>query len=425
MPQDPNPPKSKQTAGKAANNKAARKDATGTGSNTERAKQLVPATRSPPTPRTGKKTVQPAAQTPVAGATPTGAGTPGTGQKQGKAARRNSVMNLRQLVQDGRKKPEHYRKLVQEASSPSQISFHNITEFYEPSYEFFNVEDVYTYRGYKKVAKLDEGAFGVVYKALRIGDRKNVALKEVDLSKKRSKRIEEMKRELYVLQKLDSPFIVKLIEHFVAGHTLVIIMEFCQGSNLTNHLKDKNLDEEDIKFLFKQMASGIKLMHRNGIAHRDVKLNNFLLDSTKKNVKIADFGLSVVSYKPDNGLQLCKTYCGTEPYMAPEIIRRNSRGFRQYNPYNADIWALGVCLYAMLTKTFPFKLNLSQRSLYKNQRERRWRIAKVTRDKISEELNDLIWHMLDPEPDRRITINGILTHPWFNPDPVTLSKDES
>jgi serine/threonine protein kinase len=216
---------------------------------------------------------------------------------------------------------------------------------------------------------------------------------------------------------------VKLIEHFISGNTLVIIMEFCQGGNVTNHLKDVPLEEEDVKFLFKQMVVGVKLMHRKGIAHRDVKLNNFLLDGSKKTVKVADFGLSVVPYKPSNGLQLCKTYCGTEPYMAPEIIRRNSRGFRQYNPYYADIWALGVCLYAMLTRTFPFKVNLSQRSLYRNQRERRWRIPRLLRDKVSDELNDLIWHMLDPEPDRRISINGVITHPWFNPDVVNLSKD--
>lgn len=336
------------------------------------------------------------------------------------------IANLHKLRRDGRKLPEQYRNLVRMASSPSQISLRSITEFYDaPSQAFQNVEDVYAYRGYKKLAKLDEGAFGIVYKGVRLVDNLPVALKEVDLSRRRSKRIEEMKRELFVLQKVDSKHVVRLIEHFIGGHILVIIMELCAGRNLTHHLKKAALTEEEALHLFRQMAAGLKVMHRNGIAHRDVKLNNFLLDASRKNIKVADFGLSMVSYRRDHGILMGKTYCGTEPYMAPEILRRNVRGFRQYNPLYADVWALGICLYAMLTRTFPFKMNLSQTSLFKSQFARRWRIPRALRENISEELKDLLWHMLDPEPDRRITMNGVMAHPWLNNDMVALSTEET
>lgn len=275
-------------------------------------------------------------------------------------------------------------------------------------------DDVFRSRGYKKMSKIDEGAFGVVSKALRLSDRTLVAVKEVDLRKKRSKRIQEMKRELYVLQKVDSELIVKLFEYFVYQDTFVIIMELCAGNNLTTYLKEKTPDESEALGLFKQMAASIKILHRKGIAHRDVKLNNFLLDSTRTKVKISDFGLSVVSYKMPQGLLYAKTYCGTEPYMAPEILKRDSRGIRNYNPFYADIWALGICLYAMMTRAFPFKVHTSQEGLLKAQKARRWKIPKNLRDPISESLVDLIWHMLDPEPIRRITINGVLNHPWLN-----------
>lgn len=336
------------------------------------------------------------------------------------------LTNVQRLRRDGRRTPEYYRNVARQISSPSKLSIDSITESYDaPSEQFGSIDDVYAHRGYRKLARLDEGAFGIVYKGVRLIDNLPVAIKEVDLSRRRAKRIDEMKRELFVMQKVESRNIVRLIEHFIGGHTLAIIMELCTGKNLTHHLKRASLTEEECLHLFRQMAHGLRLMHKQGIAHRDVKLNNFLLDGSRKTIKVADFGLSVVSFRRATGILMCKTYCGTEPYMAPEILRRNVRGFRQYNPMYADVWALGVCLYAMLTRTFPFRTNLSQRSLFRTQFARRWRIPRTLREKMSEELKDLLWHMLDPEPDRRITMNGVMAHPWLNSDMVALELEDS
>lgn len=338
------------------------------------------------------------------------------------------VMRLPQLIKDGRKPPQYFRNLMGRISTPSQISVDGISEKYNTgaTSQFLTLEDVYRYRGYRKLGKIDEGAFGVVSKAQRIGDSLIVAVKEIDLSKKRAKRIEEMKRELFVLQKVEHKNIVQLIEHFVVDETLVIVMELCAGSNLSNLLKETPLSEEEALHLFIQMASSIKTLHRAGIAHRDIKLNNFLLDASRKHIKVADFGLSIVSWRPPAGLLMAKTYCGTEPYMAPEILRRNKHNMRSYNPMYADVWSLGICLFAMMTRTFPFKLDLTQRSLFRAQTARRWRFPRNVRDNCSEELNDLVWHMLDPEPERRITMNGIMSHPWLNPTtPYNFSLEEA
>lgn len=331
------------------------------------------------------------------------------------------------LKKDGRKSPMEYKQNILAASSPSQLSVRTLTEHYElPVNQLESPEDVFNYRGYKKLAKIDEGAFGVVSKAIRLADRSTVAVKEVDLRKKKAKRIEEMKRELFVLQKVDSPLIVELIEHFIIGQTLVIIMEFCAGGNLTGYLKEFSINEDEARHFFKQMAMSIKVLHRKSIAHRDIKLNNFLLDSTRRLVKVADFGLSVVSFKPADGFLMAKTYCGTEPYMAPELLRRNRIGFRHYNPIYADIWSLGICLYAMLTRTFPFKMHTSQQGLLQAQVTRKWRFPRRLRGSVSEELKDLVWHMLDPDAERRITINSVLSHPWCSNNQLfALSHDES
>lgn len=272
-------------------------------------------------------------------------------------------------------------------------------------------------RGYKNIVKIDEGAFGIVSKALKVQDSKDVAIKEIDLRRKKAKRVVEMKRELFVLQNVAHLNVVQLVNHFVIRQTLFIVMEFCGGGNLTTYLKKNVVGEKESLNLFRQMSIGIKVLHRFGIAHRDVKLNNFLLDSSHKIVKVCDFGLSVVSFKnPQDGLIMAKTYCGTEPYMAPELLRRNSLGLRHYYPMYADIWSLGVCLFAMITRTFPFKMQMSQRSFFKAQTARRWRFPRSMISKLSEEIKDLVYHMLDPEPERRITIVGVLSHPWLNKD---------
>lgn len=325
-----------------------------------------------------------------------------------------------------RKKPDLIKEHIGIATTPSDLSFKLITEHYTlPEGELKTSDDVFRARGFKKLNKIDEGAFGVVSKALRLTDKSLVAVKEVDLRKKRAKRIEEMKRELFVLQKVNHTNVVRLIEHFTIDHTLVIIMEFCAGSNLTTYLKDTAIDETEAAFLFKQMAMSLKVLHRKGIAHRDVKLNNFLMDGTRRCIKIADFGLSIVYFRPESGIRMAKTYCGTEPYMAPELLKRNGFGARSYNAQYADIWSLGICLFAMITRAFPFKIYTSQRGLLKAQTMRRWRFPRKIRDSISEEAKNLITHMLDPEPDRRITINGVLAHPWINHDQlVVLSHDE-
>lgn len=340
---------------------------------------------------------------------------------------KNSISNYGRLRKDGRKTPEQYKINAQAVSTPSQLSLKSISEYYTvPDAQFKTPNDVFRYRGYRKLQKIDEGAFGVVSKALRLSDRTIFAIKEVDLRRKRAKRIEEMKRELFVLQKIDSKNVVKLIEHFIIGQMLVIVMEFCAGSNLTSYLKETAISEQEAMFLFKQMALSIKVLHRRGIAHRDVKLNNFLLDAKRKVVKVGDFGLSVVSFRQPSGILMAKTYCGTEPYMAPEILKRNSLGMRSYNPLYADIWSLGICLFAMLTRTFPFKMHPNQQDLYKQQMGRKWKFPRNYRETLSEEIKDLVYHMLDPEAERRINIIGVLAHPWLNQNQViALSIDEN
>ena len=107
----------------------------------------------------------------------------------------------------------------------------------------------------------------------------------------------------------------------------------------------RRLDERESKRIFSQLVKGVCYCHTKNIVHRDIKLENILLDE-KLNVKLIDFGFSIIKM-PSKKLNI---FCGTPSYMAPEIVSKS-----QYSGPEADIWALGIVLFLMLCGYFPFK----------------------------------------------------------------------
>ena len=134
-------------------------------------------------------------------------------------------------------------------------------------------------------------------------------------------------------------------------------MEYASHSSLHSFLKAKpgrKLKEDECKYIFKQIVEGIVYLHSKNIIHRDIKLENLLLDEIKT-LKIIDFGFSVC-VKPD---QKINNFCGTPTYMAPEIVSK-----KEYSGAPVDVWALGVLLYVLLCGTFPFKAQ-DEKELYR------------------------------------------------------------
>jgi len=185
-------------------------------------------------------------------------------------------------------------------------------------------------------------------------------------------------------------------------------MEFASGKELFEYIVSKTrLNEIESCRLFQQLISGITYIHKLKIVHRDLKPENLLLDY-KKDIKIADFGLS--NLYPNN--ELLKTACGSPCYAAPEMLLG-----KPYNGLNVDIWSCGIILFAMICGYLPFE-EKNNELLYKKIIEGRFNIPSF----VSEPAKDLMRKILNVNPEKRYKIDEIISHNWFNIMTPSINK---
>ncbi len=262
---------------------------------------------------------------------------------------------------------------------------------------------------YKYGRIIGRGAFGKVNIGLNILTGRIVAIKS--FNKKNIINESSKKKILYetnLMRGLFHPSVTKILETFESENYMLIIMEYISGGNLQNFVKKRRkLSEKIAKILFRQIIQGIKYIHSRGIVHRDIKLENILLDLNNI-IKICDFGVGKL-IKPNT---ILKDQCGTPVYMAPEIIKGEG-----YHGFPVDIWSAGVALYIMLSGTLPFnkdKEHSLEYAILNNS-------IKEIKD-ISEDANNLLKNILEKDPNKRFTANQILEHPWMN---TNLNDEEN
>jgi serine/threonine-protein kinase SIK2 len=208
-------------------------------------------------------------------------------------------------------------------------------------------------------------------------------------------------REVYILKKLKSRFVVKILEVFENNENFLIVMEYMQGGDLLNYLKlHGKMSEDQCKKIFYQVVLGVQAVHKHGILHRDIKLDNILLDKSMNHIKICDFGVSKLVHKGE----IITDQCGTPAYLAPEIVLDKG-----YEGFWSDIWSLGVLLYCMVCGTVPFKANNLQ-DLHKAILVGKFELPEY----LSANLKHLIRSVLVIVPNRRMPIEKILKHRWFD-----------
>jgi len=260
---------------------------------------------------------------------------------------------------------------------------------------------------------LGKGAFGKVSLGMHKLTGKLVAVKSLKkqyLEDEASKK--KVMQEISILKRLRHPNVIRLYESFESAKYIVIVTELCTGGDLLNYVRDKKkLNERMAKFVFKKLLNGLRHCHSRGVLHRDVKLDNVLLNGEGE-LKICDFGVSKLVRR---GEKLTEQ-CGTPAYIAPEILRDKG-----YEGFSVDIWSAGVALYAILYGTVPFKAN-NIKDLHKLIMKGKYNL----KEEVSIEVRDLLKKMLECNPYKRITIPEILKHSWMQDvdDSISLFTKE-
>ena len=247
--------------------------------------------------------------------------------------------------------------------------------------------------------QIGHGAFGKVNISLHVASGRLVAIKtftKKNLKNKHAKN--KIKHEIDMLSRLRHPFITQILDSFETEKHIFIVMEYICGDLLGFIRKRGKLSESVTKVIFKQIIEGLKYIHRKKIVHRDIKLDNILIDLTNT-VKICDFGVSKKINKGD----IMYDHCGTPAYIAPEIFKNHG-----YEGYACDIWSAGVTLYYMLGGVQPFCAE-SIKDLEKIILDGKYEKL----EDVSDEANDLIEGMLQLDPKKRLTEDEILNHPWI------------
>ena len=262
---------------------------------------------------------------------------------------------------------------------------------------------------YKIISKLGDGSYGIVYLAVNIITKQNVAMKKIDKVKENAIDDMEIKNEIEILKKLDHPNIVKIIEFFSTPKAYYIITDFCGCGELYNQIKHQ-YTEGQLAVLFYQVLSGLYYLHTKNIVHRDLKLENILISEIEKDnntnekyfwVKIIDFGTAKIFEKNKNE----KAVVGSSYYIAPEVLHKNSNE-------KCDTWSVGVILYMLIVGRAPFD-GKSDDEIIENIEKGEFNSKHIKMLNSSDEVQDLVKKLLEVNVKKRLSPSEALKHPWF------------
>lgn len=208
---------------------------------------------------------------------------------------------------------------------------------------------------YRIISEIGSGAFGKVYLGYHTLLRCKVCLKKgnrnVNELSMGGPSNDNLMREFYYLREYrHHPHITKLYELIFTESSVYMVLEYYPSGDLYEYVISRgSLAVNDSLRIFTQILGAVYYLHKNDCCHRDLKLENILLDK-EMNVKLSDFGFTrELPFTPHGTKSLLSEYCGTGAYMAPELVKRVP-----YSGIKIDIWALGVILYTMLTGEMPF-----------------------------------------------------------------------
>ena len=261
-------------------------------------------------------------------------------------------------------------------------------------------EEIVLTKDYNLNRQIGSGTFGKVFLGTHTGTGNPIAIKVLEKTKILDQAdYDRVCREIKIIQFAHHPHLVELLDIIEAEKYIFLVMEYMQGGELYEHIvRNKRLSEAESFRIFAQAIGALEFLHENKIVHRDLKPENILLAGDRQTAKLIDFGLGR-SFEAE---ELLKTPCGSPCYAPPEMLEK-----RAYDPRKADVWSLGVVLYAMLTGLLPFE-----------DKENDGLFRKIIACKyaqptfLSLEAQDLISRLITPA-ETRLSLETIRKQPWF------------
>ena len=265
---------------------------------------------------------------------------------------------------------------------------------------------------YKKLNLIGEGNSSQIY---RVRNEITDSIKAMKLIKKSeietgTEEEKEIINEINILQKMDHPNILKIFEFYSNKENYALILEQCSGGDLYKEIIQKGpFNEGYSSYVMYQIFSAMNYCHKMNIIHRDLNPENILIvdrnDLGYPRIKICDFGTSKIMEK---GLMQNKVV-GSLYYIAPEVLKK------KYNE-KCDIWSCGVILYILLSQKLPFSIDEEKESdeeLLNKILIRKYDLESPPFNTISKNAKDLINKLLINDPQKRISAEEALNHPWF------------
>mgnify|MGYP002624194063 CR=1 FL=1 len=242
------------------------------------------------------------------------------------------------------------------------------------------------------------GSFGQVFLVMNTINKKLYAIKHMEKKSLSNKldSFEGIYKEIYIQSRIDHPNILPILYVNETSTDFDLVLEYASGGSLFHYIRRKKYLTEPLAFsLFIQVINAIYFLHKNNFIHRDIKPENILLFDNNI-IKLCDFGWCV---RLEEGQQR-GTFCGTTEYMSPELVNHE-----EYSK-EIDVWSLGILLYEMVHGYSPFrpdKPNFNAKDVIENIRLHKLKFNK----NISEECKQLIYHLLDEDPNKRFKVEDI------------------
>eukprot|EP01112_Ceratiomyxa_fruticulosa_P011462 TRINITY_DN3107_c0_g1_i1.p1 TRINITY_DN3107_c0_g1~~TRINITY_DN3107_c0_g1_i1.p1 ORF type:complete len:570 (-),score=111.51 TRINITY_DN3107_c0_g1_i1:84-1793(-) len=308
------------------------------------------------------------------------------------------------------------------------------------------------YDKYDIIEVIGQGNFSTVHLGVNKMTGERVAIKAIDLTRNwHPKSLLQIEREVDILRGVEHENIISIRDTFRTRTHLYVILELATGGDLFEKISQNGACEEDEgRYIFRQILEAVSYLHRKEIAHRDLKPENILISSKKDfaPIKLTDFGLArIIGEK-----ELARTLCGTPQYVAPEVIAQAKDNWhpslKTPEGYGkaCDMWSLGAILYVILSGCPPFtNPSGGSRSYSQSSQSSQNTGQNFVSDlslfeqisfgvlefpielwyDISDSAINLITRLMTEDPNKRLTVEEALLHPWLREGPVYISQQNA